>query len=219
MGAPGRGRRGRLLLLRSAARGASMPGSHPASLAAGAPRLAAAWPPRARGGGRRRAPRRACCGRRAGQSRERGRRPPRLRFPGSGGSASAASPALGGRDREAAAPPGRRPHVTGGGAACSRHRPGGGSRGRARGSGLGALAGSGPATDPRWAAALAVDVGLRAPPVGALARAWLCWPRVSKDFFFLPGVCDPRASLLILPLPLHSTRLPNRNGTGGVRGA
>lgn len=77
--------------------GARVPNSGPATLAAAAPRPAASSPPRAPGGGRRSAPRPACCGRRAGESPRGGGGGASLSpLPwGSGGSASAASPALG----------------------------------------------------------------------------------------------------------------------------
>lgn len=107
-------------------RGAWVADSSPATLAAAARRPAAS-PPLAAGGGQRSAPLPACCGRRAGAPGAAAS--PCLRFPrGSGGSASAASPALGrARSESYSAARWSGPHVTGGGAACSRHRPRGGS--------------------------------------------------------------------------------------------
>lgn len=188
-----------------AARRLGVPGSGPATLATAAPRPAAASPPRAPGGGRRSARRRACCGRRAGaQPRGGVAAPPCLGFPGLGRERGRRVPGAG-RARLGSGSAARRsgPHVTGGGAAFSRHRPGGGSCGgrRVRGWGRRAGGGTAPGTALRGVVVPAVDVGLRGSRCG-FACAWLfVGPqslRISFSCSLMRRIC--RLPLLILYL-------------------
>lgn len=148
--------------------------------------------------------RRAALGSAAGMLRAQGRgaageegaaAPPCLRFPGLGRERGRRVPGAG-RARSGSGSAARRsgPHVTGGGAACSRHRPGGGSGGRAPAAGQsapGAGAGAGPWTASGWTRAgsgAGCCAKLRRGPGGARLHRALCRPPASEHFFLFSRV-------------------------------